>query len=446
MRQRRENSNPMDRTGRSDVVWWLRPAVVFAAGSTFVGLAAYLISDWSYVLYWRSVKYMTASALLLVLGSVASFVVGTWIANALVNKREATPANWRVNVPWRLVGVLFQFSFWACVAAYVVWTAVGVARGLRLQHLAAVIQGEKGVVEDLKQIYLQPVTGVTTFTQVGIVAVVLGVVLGTGLGWRRVWQKIAVVFVLAATRAFFFSERLALVELFVPFVVCAVGLGYSEWKPRRRRAARLLPILAPVLLLLFFTGFEYFRSWSNYYAGGRRTLAEFGATRLLGYYATAMDNAAYLFKALNPPIRVPYFTLNFLWRFPGLSGTVTNLSAALPYTYGEGYMVLLEAGANPEFNNASGVLLPFLDYGSPAGFVYWLMAGVAVQLLFRSFARREFTGICLYPLVYVGVLEAPRILYWADGRAFLPYVFLGAAAAAHGYVRRQYGRPALVSA
>ena len=430
----------MDSIHKSDLPWWSRPGLLFATGSILAALAAYLTPDRSYLLYWRSVKYMTFGSLLLVLGSVASFLVGSIAADALVAS-ERSPVDWRAAMPWRLTRLLFQLSFWLCMVGYSVWAYVGVSRGLRVQHLIAVIHGEKGVIEYLKRIYLLPVTGITTFTQLGIVTMIVGAALGAGTGWRGVWKKLAIVLAVSVLRALFFSERLALIELVVCFVISVVGLKYREWKPSLRNVARLAPILAPALLIFFFTGFEYFRSWTNFYADRQTSLVEFGTTRLLGYYATAMDNGAYLMKTLDPPVGVPYFTLNFLWRFPGIKTTVNQLSGDLPFAYGDPYMGLLQAGANPEFNNASGVMLPFLDYGVPGGFVYWIISGAIVQMFFRLFVRREFVGLCMYPLTFMAILEMPRILYWADGRAFLPFFLLSGASAAYFYLQRQYGRP-----
>ena len=429
----------MDSVHKSDLPWWSRPGLLFATGSILAALAAYLTPDRSYVLYWRSVKYMTFGSLLLVLGSVASFLVGSIAADALVAS-ERSPVDWRAAMPWRLTRLLFQLSFWLCMVGYSVWAYVGVERGLRVQHLIAVIHGEKGVIEYLSALSsschrhhdFHPARDRDHDPGSG---------LGSGDGLAGGGKKLAIVLAVSVLRALFFSERLALIELVVCFVISVVGLKYREWKPSLRNVARLAPILAPALLIFFFTGFEYFRSWSNFYADRQTSLVEFGTTRLLGYYATAMDNGAYLMKTLDPPVGVPYFTLNFLWRFPGIKTTVNQLSGDLPFAYGDPYMGLLQAGANPEFNNASGVMLPFLDYGVPGGFVYWVLAGAIVQMFFRLFARREFVGLCMYPLTFMAVLEMPRILYWADGRAFLPFFLLAGASAAYFYLQRQYGRP-----
>src|SRR5262249_4281651 len=144
-------------------------------------------------------------------------------------------------------------------------------------------------------------------------------------GWRRVWIRSAIVLGLAVIRALVNSERFAIIELVIPFVVASLTLRYigSEGCSRRLRALlSLAPLIGIGMLFLVFTGFEYFRSWSNYYAGRGLSLWEFGAMRLLGYYVTSLNNGSYLLQRLET-LGAPYFTLHFLWTFP-LSGRLVR--------------------------------------------------------------------------------------------------------------------------
>jgi hypothetical protein len=45
-------------------------------------------------------------------------------------------------------------------------------------------------------------------------------------------------------------------------------------------------------------------------------------------------------------------------------------------------------------------------------------------------------GLLLYPVVFLGLLEVPLALYWAEGRAFPSLVLLAGAAALFGLVGR----------
>src|SRR5262249_52399018 len=156
---------------------------------------------------------------------------------------------------------------------------------------------------DARFTYLPTVGGVTTLTQFGTAAAVLGAVIGWNIGWKRVRGMLLLIAALSVLRALLNSERFAMFELVVPFVIATVACWYLTGTPKHRLirgALNLAPILGTLLLLVLFTGFEYFRSWSNYYAGRDLSLWEFGAMRLLGYYVTSFNNGAYFLHRLDP--------------------------------------------------------------------------------------------------------------------------------------------------
>ena len=72
--------------------------------------------------------------------------------------------------------------------------------------------------------------------------------------------------------------------------------------------------------------------------------------------------------------------------------------------------------------------LPIFDLGVPGAFAFWGVAGLALGWAFALFRRGDIRGLVLYPVLFIGLLEAGRILYWPQGRA-LPSiaaaVFLG---------------------
>ena len=118
---------------------------------------------------------------------------------------------------------------------------------------------------------------------------------------------------------------------------------------------------------------------------------------------------------------MPLQTLDFLVRFPIIKGLFPSLHVAGFPT--ERYADLLATSANPEFNNPSGIFGPFVDYGVAGGLLYWLLCGLVCGFLYKEFKLRSVTGIFLYPALYISLVEATRILYWASGR-FFPDVFL----------------------
>ena len=63
-----------------------------------------------------------------------------------------------------------------------------------------------------------------------------------------------------------------------------------------------------------------------------------------------------------------------------------------------------------------------MDYGVAGGLLYWLLCGLICGYLYKEFKLRSVAGIFLYPPLFIGLIEASRVLYWADGR-FVPGMF-----------------------
>ena len=304
--------------------------------------------------------------------------------------------------------------FWITVVGYVLWAAVGVARGLRPPDVATIFTG--GGVRQAKN-YLAPVAGVTTLGQFGPLAVVCLLLLrhlGTEM---RTIRYLVILFGLALVRNFVYAERLALLELAIPAILVSILLSR---RPKRRPALVLLPLWAPVALLIFFGSFEYFRSYSSEYVRKQsegQSYAEFTLTRLGAYYATSPNNAILLARSDAREHDVPYYVVAGIWQFPLLGGVVSHARLA-GTNIGDDYKQLLEVRANPAYNSSGALLLPVFDLGVMGGFGFWLLAGTAIGVAYRRFRVRDVRGLLLYPVLFVGLLESGRVLYWPSGRAF----------------------------
>lgn len=348
--------------------------------------------------------------------SVAVFVCGCLFGFA---RRWGTqPAmDWILTVPWQLVRLLFRISFVLTVLAYAVWLAVGVKNGLNLQVILDIVRGNSDSIYNVRAQYLPTIPGVTTGTQFGLAAIALAVPLGAAKGWRTVRWQCGIIILLSLLRALLNSERLAFIEVMAPFLVSIIWLS-----PVRSRRLRLLiqsgPVAGVTLLYVFFAVSEYFRSWSDVHAAEESNFWSFIALRLAGYYATALNNGALVCKAANPlSLDLPLGSASFVYHFPVVKDALPFLATS-SNVGDERYMALLSAGANPEFSNPSGIFMPFVDFGAAGALLYWLFCGVMCGYLYREFRLHTATGIFLYPVVYVGVIEASRILYWGDGRFF----------------------------
>jgi oligosaccharide repeat unit polymerase len=305
-----------------------------------------------------------------------------------------------------------------------------------------VLHGDKGASYVMKEVYMGTVSGVTTLTQLAMAAMVLGVMIGLARGWSGVWPKFIVLFAFTLVRALMNSERLALMELMIPAIVIFIRLGVMDSAQLRSKIWPLLRI-APVIgysgLLLVFGASEYFRSWVTFYAGGDMSFWTFVSARLLGYYVTALNNGALLIQRIDPT-GAPFFTLHFLWRFPGLSNLMDVIypNFALASIENDPYMAYLRVEANPEFNNGGGLLEPIMDFGFIGALLYWLLAGLLAGLLYRWFQEKRMAGLLLYPATFIGVIELPRIIYWAEGRVVIPQLVLCGVVLACAYYARQF--------
>jgi oligosaccharide repeat unit polymerase len=425
---------------REDPVWWLHPVAIFVGLSGLTGVASFLAGPETYLEMWGMPKYVTGFTVLVIVAIVVAFSGGVWLA--LANQSGlSSESEWRgtVSLSWTLL--LFNISFWVCVMAYVFWAGLGISRGLGLAVLKAVLTSVNDVDTNVYtlRMYLQTVPGVTTLTQVGIAAVVLGCLIGAAVGWRLVRRKLAILLVLALFRAVIYSERLAFLELAIPLLVLLLAEP-ACWKRSRalRTLVRIAPAVGPIAIYIVFTGFEYLRSWTIYYSSRQSSLLLFGFWRLVGYYVTSFNNSAYLISSLHHPLGAPYFSLGFLWEFPVVNAFVKDLFGWVHLDYNS-YMDLLAVGANPEFNNPGGVLSPVIDFGVLGGLAYWAVMGLVTGYLYRLYLCKHPLGMCIYPIAYLTISELPRYIYWGEGRAFpaLAYLLLSVVVLLHSATRYQ---------
>src|SRR5260370_36565978 len=104
---------------RSAGVWWLHPAFVFAAAGIAIGIAAYIIPESTYRIYWRTPKFFDEHALRITLLSVLVFVVGSFCGTRLGSSASgARRAHGGDEIPSKLIFLLFRISFYLCLAGY----------------------------------------------------------------------------------------------------------------------------------------------------------------------------------------------------------------------------------------------------------------------------------------------------------------------------------------
>lgn len=410
---------------RLNCLWWLHPACAGAALLGALACLTYLTPESTYRGLWSVPKFFDLDDLLRCALLVGSLVFGSCVGSWIPPLR-ATSCDWKDAIPWHLVRMLFYAGFTLCILGYASWFAIGVSRGVNLSALLAVLKAEGPAMYEIRD-YFAKAPGLTTMTQFGIAVVVLGVMLGTAHGWRRIRWMLILLLSLALIRALFLSERLALLELLIPGGILYLNLRRLRFVGRRDRLAPLLflvPLVAPLFVYLFFMVFEYFRSWAAYYAtASHMSLPEFALLRLAGYYVTAFNNGALLVQDIEGPLPLPYFSLEWLWKFPVLKDALDyEQLAQVPIVS----MVakLFATSANPEFNNPCGLILPHLDFGFAGAVFFYLSAGLIIGGLYSLFRKGHVLGLAYYPVFFIGILELPRVLYWPSSRVFPTWILL----------------------
>lgn len=423
------NTGRIPPTARGEI-WWLNPIWTVILLALVVAGAAYLLPDSVYRYTWKTPKYFGDRAMQLCAAFVGIFAAGCYVGNLRTRPAEETDRHvWAENLPWDVLLQAFRWCFWLTLAGYAAWAGAAILRGATLSLAMGILSGDKGAASLMKDVYLVTISGVTTLTQLGLTAVVLGGLIGAVRGWRQVRWPLVILFGMAVVRALMNSERLAIVELAIPLMVVVIRLlvlDSPELMGRLGVMVRIAPVAGVAALVGLFAASEYFRSWANYYSGGDIGFWTFVTLRLTGYYVTALNNGALLIERLQPT-GIPFFTMHFLWRFPGTGSFLSDLFPNLPYLSETTPPIesVLTVGANFEFNNPDGYLLPMLDFGVVGALVFWLVVGLICGFLYRSFCRKQPLGLLLYPLVFVGIVEMPRFLYWGEGRVVPALVLLG---------------------
>ena len=411
---RRRGRSSRGTTTTTRTLWWSSPAgVLTLIVPISLGLAV-RTSDLTFRQLYRTPKTLSTPDAKLLLLAGALLLVGAMLPLALRGPGRPGSGPWPDFEPdqLRLLRRASTVCFRLTIVGYAAFLLAGVARGARPATLLTALTSQNSYSGTLKQTFA-PVTGITTLTQVGMAYVVLaGLLLAVG-DRRGIWRRVAVVLVLATARTFFLTERLAILEIVVPFALLLAVGRYR--RSDRSWALPFAPAFAFPALVVVFGAFEYSRSWTFFRSRTTSTFPQFVLDRLAGYYSTAYNNSAISLHHEGAPGRLPYSTLEGLWTAPGISqlhlyDRFSTVDAPSQYA------LLLKQYGTPEFNNPGGLATPLVDFGVHGGLVVMLVVGVLIGFCYRSFRGGGHLGMLLYPLVFTGLLELPRYFYWGQGR------------------------------
>jgi hypothetical protein len=295
------------------------------------------------------------------------------------------------------------------VFAYVLWFGPAIVNPQLLSEIAA---GERSNVRGV----ITTMPGVTTMTQFGIAYVIaMGALQASRARPLALWETLGLLLVagLSVVRAQVWSERLAVIELVVAYGVAR--LAFTQVRTTRRwKLANLLPLAAPPLLYLVFTGTEYFRSW-DYFRTEYSSIWAFSFERLLAYYATASNNGiGFLVENTDWPVYSGRFVAEWLYMFPELGESLrTALGDPL-----QQYVQFLDRFARPEFNNPSGLFPIVFDLGYAGSMMYFVAIGALIGTLWHGWRRQSAGSVLFYPLAVLFLVELLRLNYFASARCF----------------------------
>jgi oligosaccharide repeat unit polymerase len=406
-------------------VWWLSPIAISLIVATASIAPTVLLTDREFRSLWRTPKSVTLETLWLFGSGALAIAFGAMVVIA------ALPRGYRPVVAWPALSDSSVRLLRRCSTVVTSLTLTGYAAfvfailraGLNPLDLPTTY-GEGEGIRDI----VGTIPGVTTLTQFGIAAVVVSSILLTKAFSRIELYKLISLVVLAALRAFYFDERLAILELVVPITV-VVAANMSVRQGWHRRVLRFMPPVGLVVVIAIFGLFEYSRSWTYFRTHTSESYLDFVLSRFAGYYATAMNNGHLVLQHLDWPNRLPYDTIEAFWVAPGieqadlyvrLGGHIEPYDRDTPTSL---YDSMLYQFGSPEFNNQSGYVGPFIDYGVVGGLLYFFAVGLISGYLYRRFCRGDAFGLMFYPVVFVGLLEMPRYLYWVQGRT--TYAWIG---------------------
>lgn len=384
--------------------WWARPHTLtfFLLVPLFVACA--LLPDEMFVLWRHSRNFISSSAFEVGSAGLGGFALAAWIASGTGARGQPSSeagAGWVIDrtiyrgLTYLILGI--------CLAAYALFLAPVVRNPAAVLNLI----GQSSYASTMRETLIR-MPGITSFVNLGPLYVTLLFLQPqlTGSPLSRLDQiALAGFLFLVLVRVLLWSERLAFLEVVVPIAI----IRFARM-PRHRVLLALLPFIGILVLTFYFGVTEYFRSWT-YYSGTGVSYTDFILSRLLGYYATALNNGALLFLSYSPPF-VPHHTAEWFVHLPFLSAI--GLDPPAPRRD-------LIAGAtlqNPEFNNNSGLFAPMNDLGPAAGIAVWVLLGLVTGRLCRGFTNGKLLPMLLYPTWIIGVYELLRIFYWGATRYF----------------------------
>jgi hypothetical protein len=406
---------------RAATPYWLQPFFLIFCCLGLPTLVTFLLPAEVFQTEWHTPKIFSERNALTVAYTIVAFGLGAgllWFWRQFVRRRGYRMLDLEGSLLERddiLKPVFFIASALTLLGSFV-WAVYSARQGVGFGDAVAALRGDSEAVLTIRD-KAATIPGITTFTQLGMAAGVLAGLLWFRSGNALVRGLFAAIVLAAFLRAFLRAERLALIEVMLPFCVSLLPELIARWRNAFLRVFLLIvPGIAVAALVGFFIIAEAGRSYeAKLEAGMESSAVKYGANRIGGYYGTALNNGAYLLTKL-PPVRMPYFTLEWFWKFPGVSSALSTRE--MTGFDSDQVFQLLTHDMNIEFNNTSGIFCYEQDFGRAGVVVVAFFVGILSLSLFYSYRDGGGAGRLLYPMCVLAFAELARIPYITSGRAF----------------------------
>ncbi len=349
-----------------------------------------------------SAKYFSATGLSIYIAFVVSFLAGAILAKLrrpLVRNYVEINDEEEMNRFLRRIEWVVLLSFFIVVAAYCLWFGRALAsEGLKLLRFP--FESDAIYCKEILEKYM--VVGLTTLTQLGpFVVIATTACLYVS---RRKYTHILlfVVFALSVIRVVYFCERLAFLELLVPFVILRMRLRIGSVKIERW-------LILGIILFVAVWSTELIRSYGRYAQASR---TGFLLHKLFAYFVSGLNNFfAYVdFSGAFFPKEILPHLLSKLYTFVGIS---THSQETI--------MHILDNVLTPDYTVFNGMGYIYMDFGLGGMLVLFLL-GFMAYLLFSQFKKGTLIGLFVYPIVYLTIIDSFRIIYISLPRGAIPFL------------------------
>lgn len=275
-------------------------------------------------------------------------------------------------------------------------------------------------------------SGITTFTQLGMIASGMYALYVFGLKKRSsLWIWLFILFP-GVLRGMFFSERLALMEVVIPIIIMAIVF-------QKIKLSVTKIVLGITSFVLFFSLAEGLRSYSYYSKHGMAQdgIYSYGFARFVDYISSSVNHSMAMVDLSNRVIGFPSILFNsvitLVSRSPdsGISNFIGSKGAQQAYLN-----VKNSVYSAPDYTNMGFFGSIFQDAGYLYIF-YAILYGVILGLAYKGLKNYEYGWMAVYPIMIISMLESYRIPYLFDVRAFYPLLYMVVRYLAVSYVKQK---------